>query len=221
MPDVDLRVAQLLCSRLCHDLVGPAGAVSAGAEMLVEEPDAQDARDVLARSATEITCKLAFFRAAFGLGGGAATPVRLADVRRLASDYLSGGKVSLAWPGGEPSASGIPDAVPDAAAKLILLMVLLSSEALPRGGQVAVHFASLGEDGVGAAIAAEGEGAKLKDEVRAALDGAVADGDLDARNIHAHYARLVSGMLNGELEVSETPGLAVRFGVLFPADRLD
>ena len=71
----DIFLAQLLCSRLCHDLVGPAGAVNAGLE-LAEDGDLDgDALDLVTSSAAEVTRRLAFFRIAFGAAGGKASAV--------------------------------------------------------------------------------------------------------------------------------------------------
>jgi len=78
---VDVRVAQLLCSRLCHDLVSPIGAVNAGLELLEEAAD-DDGRalGLITTSAAEAARRLAFYRVAFGLGVGAqgAAPMQAA-----------------------------------------------------------------------------------------------------------------------------------------------
>ena len=71
----DLRLAQLLCSRLCHDLVGPAGAVNAGLELAEEGEMDGDALELVTSSAAEVTRRLAFFRIAFGAAGGKASAV--------------------------------------------------------------------------------------------------------------------------------------------------
>ncbi|MEK9673379.1 MAG: histidine phosphotransferase family protein [Rhodospirillaceae bacterium] len=217
MFDTDLRLAQLLCSRLCHDLVGPAGAVNAGLELAKEGGLDDGAMDLMTMSAGEITRRLAFFRIAFGAASGKASVgggLSANDARALAEDLLQGGKVALDWPDNRDE----PDLFDPAVGKVLLLLILIASESLPRGGEVAVHSAQLPE-GFGFAIAAQGEGVRLKDDLQQALSGAAgagADG-VTARNVHAHYAHLLAAEAGGRLEWSaEDPG-ELRLMALFPA----
>ena len=94
---IDLRVAKLLCSRLCHDLISPASAVNAGLELMEEQPDSDDAMDLIIRSAKQVTRRLAFYRSAFGAGGVTTLP----EARKLAAGLLADGNVVLDWPGDE------------------------------------------------------------------------------------------------------------------------
>ena len=68
-----VELASLLCSRLCHDLMSPVGALNNGIELLADETD-PDMRDkclaLLSDSARASANKLKFFRLAFGAGGG-------------------------------------------------------------------------------------------------------------------------------------------------------
>ena len=71
MPDLDF--AALLCSRLCHDLVSPVGAINNGLEILEEEKDAsmrEAVVDLITKSTQQTANKLQFFRLAFGAAGG-------------------------------------------------------------------------------------------------------------------------------------------------------
>ena len=71
MNAVDL--ASLLCSRLCHDLMSPVGALNNGIELLADEQDPEmrdKCLELLADSARASANKLKFFRLAFGAGGG-------------------------------------------------------------------------------------------------------------------------------------------------------
>ncbi|MBE0532481.1 MAG: hypothetical protein IH626_16775, partial [Rhodospirillales bacterium] len=81
---IDLRVAQLLCSRVCHDLIGPVGAVASGIELMGEDGSmAEDAMALIVKSSAQASRRLAFFRTAFGLGG-ATGPRAVAEARDLA-----------------------------------------------------------------------------------------------------------------------------------------
>lgn len=214
---VDLKVAQFLCSRLCHDLAGPVGAVSAGLELLDEGAgDAAGALALVADSAREMTRRLAFFRMAFGLGAGAGGGIALDEARDLAVDLLAEGRVTLDWP---PDTSR-ERTVPAAALKLVLNLVLLGAESLPRGGALRVHFADLPE-GVGAAVTAIGEGARFSDDLRAAMASDVPVGQLSAKTVHAHFAARLAEDFGVTFEVSESAPGEVRLAVLLPADLLD
>jgi histidine phosphotransferase ChpT len=142
---VDIRVLELLSSRLCHDLISPIGAVNNGLELLEDEDSgmADDALELSIKSAKKAADLLQAFRVALGAAGNQAS-VRLADARQLAAGILDGGKVSLVWPAEQ-------DAVPAPVglAKLVLNLVMLAGECLPRGGSIAVAL-----DGEGGRVAA-------------------------------------------------------------------
>lgn len=160
--DDDIRLAELLCARLCHDLAGPTGAVTNGAELLEEDdPDTQrEAAALMAGAATQIAHRLRFFRAAFGWEGGAARD--LAEAIKIASDFLAplpGQPARFAWvpaAGGEAPADGL---------RLLLLLILFASEALPRGGSLA-----LTAQPKEMAVHAEGIGAGLGEDFAALAD---------------------------------------------------
>ncbi len=205
--EVDLRVAQLLCSRLCHDLVGPAGAVNAGCDLIAETGGDDDgALALLATSGRQMTRRLAFYRAAFGLGGAG----DLMEARRLAADLLAEGPVVLDWPAaGEQRSEDVQ------LAKLVLNLILIGAESLPRGGRLAVHVADLPE-GTGVALTANGQGARIKDEVRAAMAPRVDADDLSARTVHGHLGARLAEALGAAIEVSAGEADEVRMAVLIP-----
>lgn len=211
---IDMRVAQLLCSRLCHDLVGPAGAVNAGLELLDEDvgADAGAAFALMARSANLVTDRLAFFRIAFGFGGAAA--VSTAEVRRLAAAWLADSNVALDWQS-EPGAGDPFSILPPAAAKLALTMVLMAVEALPRGGSLGIHLAGL-DEGTGVALVARGQGARIKDDVKRAMASDVPVDELSARNIHAYYAVRLAAGLGAVVEAAEGDGDEVQLATILP-----
>ncbi|PIW26180.1 MAG: hypothetical protein COW30_16260 [Rhodospirillales bacterium CG15_BIG_FIL_POST_REV_8_21_14_020_66_15] len=213
----DIRLAQLLCSRLCHDLVGPAGAVNAGLE-LAEEGDMDTAAlDLVMSSASEVTRRLAFFRIAFGAAGGKASAVgtlSLNEARELAGEMLASGKAGLDW----PESSHAPDSLPAEVGKVLLLMVLVASECLPRGGTVTVHTAALPE-GMGLAVSAQGQGAALKSDLAVGLETSAPKDALSARNVHAYFAQCLARDGGGRIETSEEAEGEIRFMALFPQDK--
>ncbi len=189
---MDLRVAQLMCSRLCHDLVGPAGAVNAGVEFL-DEANGHDegALALVASSGRHVTHRLAFFRVAFGFAGGAGGALTLAEAQGLASGMLAGGRVELDWPltGADTQTPQPLDTV-----RLLLCQVLLAAGALPRGGRVEVRFNER-RQGLEARVSAVGRDAGFGDDLLAAIDPNASPAELTARTVHGFYAaRLAEGL---------------------------
>jgi len=212
VPDtwVTLRVAQLLCSRLCHDLAGPVGAVNAGLELLAETAGPGDeALGLVTRSATQAGRRLAFLRLAFGLGTPSGGTMTLDDVRALTADLVAGGGVALEWAPAEKRD------VPAAAGKLLLNLMLVGIGCLPRGGRLGVHVAEL-DEGIGVALTADGPGARLGEAQQAGLaPGAPAEA-LSAQNIHAYLAARLAAGLGVAVEAADAADGTVRLAVLLP-----
>ncbi len=219
--NVDIAVVKLLCSRLCHDLVGPAGAVHNGME-LIEEMGGEGggALDMVASSVDQLSARLGFFRMAFGLGGLSGRKPPLAEAMDLADAYFRGGRTAVDW-----SAVAEPDpvrGVPTPVIKLMLNMILVAADALPRGGVLAVTLARMddgrGNPGHGLAVRASGEGARLKEELQAALVSPRVEGtekDLNAHNVHGFFCRQLARELGCEVELSVAAD-DVQFAVLVP-----
>lgn len=211
---VDLRVAELLCSRLCHDLVGPAGAVNAGLELLQEGGEnGAGALDLMGRSAAQMARRLEFYRAAFGQGGLLDERSPFARARELAAAFLSGGIVRLDWPPAEDAR--FAGRLPVGSAKLVLNAILVGVDCLPRGGVVQVRLADLGE-GAGIAITSCGRGAAVRGDLRAAMEKDVSVEDLSARTIHGHFARLVAEAIGATIEWSALADGEVGLALVVP-----
>ena len=223
---IDLAVAQLLCSRLCHDLVGPAGAINVGVEMLEETAGAgADAETValLGRGARQVKATLAFYRVAFGLGGMGEEEDVDAQAREAAEALVETSPIELDWPLPGPETPVLDGA----AGKLLLNMILLAHGALIRGGTLGVRVVDLGDDGRGLAVIARGERARLRDEIRAAATAPVAaaatvastaEGGvgeaLTAYTVQAALTRLLADAVGAELEVTDTGDGEVRVAAL-------
>ncbi|MFC3126638.1 histidine phosphotransferase family protein [Pseudoroseomonas globiformis] len=121
----ETTLAQDLCARLCHDLVGPLGTVTGALDMLEDDPEAAElARD----AATDLRRRLKFWRAACG---GISDTLALSELSGLLDGMLAGGRASLALKG-----MGTEEALPAPVAQMLLVAALLVGDALPRGGVV-------------------------------------------------------------------------------------
>ncbi len=127
-----LKLSELLCARLCHDMAGPVGAAGAGAELL-QDGDGADAATIamVAASAHGAVARLKFLRAA--LGAAPAAGFRAADIKSLADGYFlsAGGGIHLDWPDHCPHLDGDRG-------RLLFNLLMLGRESLPRGGRLAV-----------------------------------------------------------------------------------
>jgi histidine phosphotransferase ChpT len=186
-----------LISRLCHDLASPVGAVVSGLELMAEFDGgaAEDALKLMGDSAQIAAHRLAFYRLAFGFAGNAAN-LGVGEVRRVASEFMAGGRVGLDWPAAPAADAHTPAA---GGTKLMLMLIFVAAEALPRGGRLKVGL----DPAAGAfSIEAGGAGARLAPIALTALAGeAVDDASLDAANAPACYAGRIAARLRVRLEV--------------------
>ena len=211
---VDFRVVQLLCSRLCHDLVGPAGAVNAGLELMGDDGAATDEALALVNlSAQQVACRLTFYRLAFGLGGDSGGMSGLADAQKLTEGFLSGGKVSLDWPMDAPTDA--ERLVSGAAIKLLLNLALLGVDSLPMGGSLSVRFADL-PDGTGIAITASGNNARFNKDLRYAMNPNVSADELSVRTVQGYFSTRLAERVAASIEISEGPDGSVRLAAVLP-----
>lgn len=169
-----------------------------------------EAASLIADSARQLSERLAFFRVA--LGQGAAAVASLAQTRNLAAGVVDGVRVTLDWPEG-PAADG---KLPRGGAALILNLILLSMESLPRGGALSVRLADLAE-GTGIAVTAVGSGARLRDDIRVAMAADVSPNDLTAHNAHSYFTMRLAESLDTEIEISNDGKDEVRIAALMPA----
>jgi len=199
MPTDDLTFSSLLCSRLCHDLVSPVGAVANGIELMEMEDDpamAEDALDLLRHSAENATRKLKFLRLAFGSSGGDGTPLDIGATRKATADYFADARLNLVWPVSEEGG------IPKQRVRLALNLILTASMGLARGGDLGVDLG-----GSDLTITGTHERAGLGDEVVEALTGRreASDGE-DARIIEAFLAHKIATAEGLELKVRQDIG---------------
>ncbi len=204
-----LRLSQLVCSRLCHDLVGAAGAVNAGLEILAEMGALDDsAMELATKSGQELTRRLAFYRVAFGAGGAGKGGAEVTVLRGLAKDFLEGSNAQLDWP---DFGDGIREIDP-VMGKLLLNLILIATECLPRGGTVSVQIAEV-EGGIGLAVAAAGDDAGLREDLANGLTPGKEVSSMDSRSIHSYLTQLLVLEAGCELEVAADDD-QVRFAAL-------
>lgn len=133
----ELDLASLLASRLCHDVVGPVGAIQNGLELMAEDESmAEMALELIRKSARQASAKLQFARMAYGAAGGAEV-LDPGEAGRLTADIFDGERATLEWEWNGAAA-------PRAEIKLAMLLATFALTAVPRGGVVTVRRAEPG-----------------------------------------------------------------------------
>jgi histidine phosphotransferase ChpT len=177
-----LDLAALLCSRVCHDLISPVGAIVNGLEVLDEDKDEETktfALDLIKKSAHQASAKLQFCRLAFGAAGSAGAQIELGDAEKVARGLIEDGKTTIVW--------NLPrEFVPKNRAKLLLNMLMVAVGTIPRGGTLTVDPA----DG-GYRVAAAGLNARLSPVAAELLAGSPAH-PVDAHAIQPVYTGILA-----------------------------
>ena len=188
-------LAAMLCSRVCHDLINPVGAIGNGLEVLADPTQAamaDGAQELIANSARHARAKLEFARLAYGASSTAGTDFDTRECERVARLLFEIEKAELDWQ--------VPlILLPKHKAKLMMNMVLIGAGAVPRGGYVRVLVEGpAGEERF--RITAKGTKTLVPAGAEALLTGTPEDG-VDARGIQPFYTGLLARMTGMTLAI--------------------
>ena len=181
-----LDLAALLCSRVCHDLISPVGAVVNGMEVLEETNDESTrvfALDLIKKSAAQASARLQFCRMAFGAAGSAGAEIDTGDAESVARGFIEDERIILNWQ--------LPRAfMPKNRVKLLLNLVMLAGQIIPRGGTITVEPAGEG-DTAGLQLVIRGTNPRIP-HAMAPLTANEIDGPVDAHAIQPYYAGMLA-----------------------------
>jgi histidine phosphotransferase ChpT len=184
-PDT-LELAALLCSRVCHDLISPVGAIVNGLEVLDDNPKPDDrefALDLIRKSAKTASARLQFCRLAFGAAGSAGAQIDLGDALNMAKGHIEDGKCTIAW--------NLPRLLlPKNRVKLLLNMLIIAQQTIPRGGTLTVDPIGEGE-AMAFRVTAAGLNARLPQNIVTLL-GSDQGPSVDAHAVQPYYTRLLA-----------------------------
>jgi histidine phosphotransferase ChpT len=204
--------ASLLCSRLCHDLLSPVGALNNGIELLSDEHDPEmRARclDLLGESARASANKLKFFRLAFGAAGGFADEVDTREARVAIEGLFGGdGRITLGWMVDMPTLS-------KSALKVLLNLVLIAGDALVRGGRLDVG-AERHDSGLDIVARAEGPRIVLDAELKRALAGEASEEAIAPRAAAAWLVHCLVDEGGGEVQINDQEEGVLLLGAALP-----
>lgn len=215
MHETSLDLASMLCSRLCHDLLSPVGALANGLELLADEQDPemrQRCLELLEQSARISADKLRFFRLAFGAAGGFGEKVPVEEARELVDALVANnGRITVRWTLGAT-------VLPKTTVKVLLNLSLIAIEALVRGGTLDIGAEQRASHiGGGASeIVVRAAGAKIAfdPQIGHALDGGLEAHELSSRTAPAWMVAQLAALQGGELQYALTPEALVLGAVL-------
>lgn len=192
-----LDLASLLCSRVCHDVISPVGAIVNGLEVLEDEKDAsmqEFAFDLIRKSARQASARLQFARLAFGAAGSAGASIDLGDAEAVARGMFQDDKVVLSWEA--PRAL-----MPKNKVKLLLNLIVIATTAIPRGGTIAVAVTG-DADTASFSLRSKGPNARVPAHAEGLLAASPENGAVDAHGIQAYYAGMVARAAGMEVRLS-------------------
>jgi histidine phosphotransferase ChpT len=192
-----LDLAALVCSRVCHDVISPVGAIVNGLEVLADEKDQkmrEVALDLIRKSAVQASARLQFARIAFGAAGSAGAQIDLGDAADVAKNCLEDERLKLAW--------NLPRLLlPKNRVKLLLNLLMVGAAAIPRGGTLTVNAIGEGEN-MGFELRAAGTNARVPPKAEALLAGTPIE-TLDAHVIQPYYAGLLARTSGLQVKIAE------------------
>jgi len=199
----ELLMAELLCTRLCHDLTGPIGAVNNGAEFLAEEGFnmQNQAVDLITTSAFSAVTRLQFYRMAYGKmrDHGEAS---LADKQKLAAEFFSDTKVTLDWPDSHTDAAGISISLK--MSRLIYNLMIVAASTLVRGGVISVRIEQPDANHKRLIIGGEGVALKWDQEMDKIFQGDFTEQELNPKNVQTYFTQCLMKELDAELKYTVT-----------------
>ena len=201
-----LDLAALLCSRVCHDVISPVGAIVNGLEVLEDEKDADMrafAIDLIKKSAKTASARLQFCRLAFGAAGSAGASIDTGDAESVTRNLIGDDRTKLDWQAARVL-------LPKNKVKMTLNLCLIAAAAIPRGGVITVAIDGQ-DDSTTISVTAKGTNPRLAHGVSALLAGTPETETVDAHGIQAYYTFLVARACGMSLDVeANADGVSLR-----------
>ncbi len=196
----DLEIAALISSKICHDVIGPVGAICNGLEILDEDDNAEAksyALDVIRNVTEQASARLQFARFAFGAAGSAGAAIDLGTAEKISQGFIGKGKHKLIWrlPSGQ---------MPKDRVKVLLNLIASAVTALPRGGEIDVSFAGSMERPA-FTIRCRGANARPPQHLLEFVRGTQSP-QIDAMTIQAYYTCRLAALSNLALDITRDAG---------------
>ena len=190
-------LAALLCSRVCHDIISPVGAINNGLELLDEGGADEDAMKLIRQSARNASARLQFARIAFGAAGSAGMMIDTGDAEAVAIAFLKNEKPELVW-------NGVRALLPKNKVKLLLNLLLVANAAIPRGGKLVVTLENLDTE-PRFALAASGPMLRVPPKFLELHSGHKPEEPIDAHSVQPYYTLLLAREAGMTISIHATP----------------
>jgi histidine phosphotransferase ChpT len=177
-------LAALLCSRVCHDIISPVGAINNGLELLDEGGADEDAMNLIRQSARNASARLQFARIAFGAAGSAGMLIDTGDAENVANAFLKNEKPELTW-------TGTRALLPKNKVKLLLNLILVANAAIPRGGKISVVLEDV-ETQPRFTLTSSGPMLRVPPKFLELHSGNQPDEPIDAHSVQPYYTLLLA-----------------------------
>ena len=178
------ELAALLCSRVCHDIISPVGAINNGLELLDEGGADEDAMQLIRASAINASARLQYARLAFGAAGSAGMQIDTGDAQNVATAFIRNEKPELEW-------NGARALLPKNKVKLLLNLLLIANGAIPRGGKLVVNLEDL-ETAPKFTLTATGPMVRVPPKFLELHSGAKPEEPIDAHAVQPYYTLLLA-----------------------------
>jgi len=190
-------LAALLCSRVCHDIISPVGAINNGLELLDEGGAEEDAMQLIRASAANASARLQFARIAFGAAGSAGMQIDTGDAEAVATAFIRNEKPTLEWTGGRAL-------LPKNKVKLLLNLLLIANGAIPRGGTLSVRLENL-ETEPAFTIVAHGPMVRVPPKFLELHGGRQPEEPIDAHSVQYYYTLLLAKETGMTISIHGSP----------------
>ena len=191
-------LASLLCSKVCHDIISPVGAINNGLELLEEGGADEAAMDLIKTSARNASARLQFARIAFGAAGSAGVQIDTGDAQAVATEYMRGEKAEFTWNGDRAY-------LPKNKVKLLLNLILIANGSIPRGGTLDVGVEAR-DDATEVVVRAAGTKIAFDAQIGEALAGKLDPAELTGRTAPAHLLSLIAAQCGGMIQTHAESG---------------
>lgn len=201
-----LQLTQMLCARVCHDMVSPLSAINSGLELLSESASSDNTEilDLLTHSARAATRRLVMMRTAFGSGAGGSCLNDLAD---LAAQGVDPEKFTLIWSLPPQCLAAHPDL--HNWARLSINLLMLAVESAPYGGTIGIIAAPGNKFQM--TLNLEGPTVVVHEEVRQTLQEPLQGMPESPRVAQAFWTRTILGALGRGIQIDVSGKTQLRF----------
>ncbi|PHP67301.1 histidine phosphotransferase [Zhengella mangrovi] len=186
----------LLCSRVCHDIISPVGAINNGLELLDEGGADEDAMALIRASARNASARLQFARIAFGAAGSAGMQIDTGDAEAVAKAFIANEKPEFEWVGARAL-------LPKNKVKLLLNLILIANGAIPRGGKIVVQLEDL-ETSPRFTLTSTGKMIRVPPKFLELHGGNTPSEPIDAHSVQPYYTLLLAREAGMTIDIRAT-----------------